>query len=103
MYAREWKCLCPAKNKDGFLDYLYKTGVREITAAPGYMGFQLMDRKQGKKVEIVLITYWKSLEAIAEFVGEDIEVAKLYPEDEAYGIEPDLTVRHYKVLERSIG
>lgn len=103
MYAREWKCLCPTETRDGFLDYLYETGVREIKMASGYMGFQIMDRPMDDEmVEIVLITYWKTLESITEFVGEDIEVAKLYPEDEAYRIRPDMTVRHYKVVERSI-
>ncbi len=110
MYAREWRCLCPEKNREGFLDYLYQTGVREIKASSGYMGFQIMDRDcrsdeaGGRKgmVEIVLITYWKSLEAVAVFAGDDIGVAKLYPEDEKYGIVPDETVRHYKVRERSL-
>ncbi|MUT59191.1 antibiotic biosynthesis monooxygenase, partial [Vibrio parahaemolyticus] len=31
--------------------------------------------------------------------GEDISIAKLYPEDEKYKLNPDLHVNHYEVRE----
>jgi len=44
--------------------------------------------------------YEKSgLESIKAFAGNDISQARLYPEDEVYELEPDLSVQHYEVIE----
>lgn len=101
MIAREWRCLCPAVHRDGFLEHLDATGVREASALPGYLGHQIMERQSEAGVEITLVTYWESLERITAFAGEDIGVARLYPDDEAFGIVPERTVRHYEVLSRA--
>ena len=45
------------------------------------------------------ITYWDKLESIKAFSGNDISRARLYPEDEVYELEPDLSVQHYEVIE----
>jgi len=100
MVAREWKCLCPKRTRDGFLAYLYETGVRETSGTAGYRGFEILEREVGERSEFTLITYWESLEAIKAFAGEDIGVAKLYPEDEKYEIISDATVRHYSVIDK---
>ncbi|HAS6195043.1 TPA: antibiotic biosynthesis monooxygenase, partial [Vibrio vulnificus] len=46
-----------------------------------------------------LLTYWEDLDCIKSFAGEDISIAKLYPEDEKYKLNPDLHVSHYEVRE----
>ncbi|CDT98996.1 conserved hypothetical protein (fragment) [Vibrio diabolicus] len=46
-----------------------------------------------------MLTYWEGLECIKAFSGEDISVAKLYPEDEEYKWNPDRHVSHYEVRE----
>ena len=99
MVAREWKCKCPIGKKDGFIKYLLETGVKETSNARGFLGSQVLARGAGDKVEITLVTYWEELSSIKVFAGEQIEKAKLYPEDWKYDLEPDLMVRHYEVVE----
>ena len=101
MYAREWKCKVPLNNRDGFIAYLYDTGIRETSATHGYQGAQIFLREVQGKAEITLITYWDKLSSIEAFAGEEIEKARLYPEDHKYHLEPDLTVQHYEVFELS--
>lgn len=101
MIAREWKCRCPHRHRDGFLEYLDQTGVSETSSLEGFQGFQILERDTGDIVEIVLVTYWNSLEDVKRFAGEIISEARLYPEDYKYEIEPDLEVKHYRVLESS--
>lgn len=60
-----------------------------------------MVREMDGDAEISLITYWDSLESIRAFAGEDIEVARLYPEDAIYEINADRHVTHYKVVQHS--
>ena len=97
MIAREWKCCCPKRHAQGFLDYLDQTGVKDTSATPGCLGGQVMTRELGGWVEIVLVTYWIDYESIKSYAGEDIHVARLYPEDAKYELEPDRHVTHYEV------
>jgi hypothetical protein len=98
MYAREWKCKVPIGNHDGFIAYLYETGVKETLVTPGCMGSQILLREVNGKAEITLITYWNTLSSIEAFAGKDIDKAKLYPEDYQYLLEPELAVQHYEVI-----
>ena len=107
MIARLWKTKCPARHKRGFLEHLQRTGIDETTATPGFQGAQVLARDMPKEdkedmvdmVEIALITYWDGLESIKAFAGDDIDVARLYPGDERYELDPDDFVTHYAVVD----
>lgn len=99
MIAREWKCICPADKIREFIPYLHSTGVKDAEKIPGFKGAEILQRESAGSFEVVLITFWDSAESIAEFAGEDIEKAVLYPEDYIYGITSDLAVKHYSVAE----
>ena len=106
MIAREWKCLCPRLNREGFLEHLERTGVREAQVTPGYLGHQVLERlgeccstARSSTLEIGLLTYWEDWEAVRAFAGDNPERAVLYPGDERFDIVPDKHVRHYEVLE----
>ncbi|ADZ92979.1 antibiotic biosynthesis monooxygenase [Marinomonas mediterranea] len=82
MIAREWKARVPNRHKEGF------------------KGAQIFCRRFDEQhVEITLITYWPDRESVMAFAGQDIDVAKLYPEDDQYELDPDTFVHHYDVLE----
>lgn len=99
MIAREWKCRVPEKHSEGFIAYLYQTGIKDSSITPGFVDAQIFRRSLPGKVEIVLITYWDNLSSIKAFAGEEIDQARLYPEDYAYELEPDFFVKHYEVIE----
>jgi heme-degrading monooxygenase HmoA len=106
MIAREWKCLCPRRHREGFLMHLALTGVREAKAKPGFLGHKTLERLCetcptgiSSSVEIALVTYWESWQAVQGFAGPDPERAVLFPGDDRYEIIPDKHVRHYEVLE----
>jgi heme-degrading monooxygenase HmoA len=99
MFAREWIARCPRHQKEMFIEYLYQTGVKDTSATSGFRGTQIFTRDLNNKSEIKLITYWDSLDSIKAFAGDDITVARLYPEDCQYELEPDDFVTHYEVVE----
>jgi heme-degrading monooxygenase HmoA len=99
MIAREWKCRVPEVHSEGFTGYLYETGIKDSSVTPGCLGAQIFRRSFHGKIELTLITYWDELSSITAFAGNDISHARLYPEDEAYELEPDLSVQHYEVVE----
>ncbi len=98
MIAREWKARCPQHQKKGFIEYLYNTGIKESAKTDGYQGAQIFAREFNDQVEITLITYWESMNSIKSFAGDDISLARLYPEDYRYELEPDNFVLHYEVV-----
>lgn len=99
MIAREWRCLCPAGKIKEFIPYLHETGIRDAENTPGYRGAEILQREVPGSFEVVLITYWNSIECIEKFAGKDIEKALLYPDDYKYGITPDPAVKHYTIVE----
>ena len=100
MIAREWRCTCPFDKIDEFIPYLHRTGVDDARSTPGFKGAEIFKREIGGSIEVVLITFWESVESVKAFAGGDIEKAVLYPEDYKYGIVSDLTVKHYTVIDR---
>ena len=102
MIAREWKCRVPEAHGEGFTSYLYETGIKDSSATPGFCGAQIFRRFHVGKVELTLITCWDDLASIEAFAGADISQARLYPEDKAYELEPDLSVQHYEVIEHQV-
>ncbi|MGA8619116.1 MAG: hypothetical protein WB660_11440 [Candidatus Sulfotelmatobacter sp.] len=49
-------------------------------------------------MHFITLTFWESPEAIKAFAGEDIEVARYYPEDQKYLLKFETTVTHYEIL-----
>ena len=99
MFAREWRARCPLQNTEGFLKYLYQTGIKDTSTTSGFRGAQILIREFNGGNEIILISHWNSLDSIKAFAGDDIALARLYPEDYQYELEPDNFVTHYEVLE----
>lgn len=101
MIARVWKARCPQRHEAGFAEHLRRTGVHDASATPGFRGARILVRGIGSEAEFTLITHWDSFDSIKAFAGDDIGVARLYPGDEAYALEPDDFVLHYEVVENA--
>ena len=96
--VRMWRGVVSTGNRDDYLDYIEHTGMREYRRTPGNQDAWMLSRDLGDgRTEIVTLSRWESLTAIVGFAGDDIARAVFYPEDDAYLIERDLTVRHYRV------
>ena len=101
LIARAWKARCPKRHEEGFIKYLYETGIKDTSATKGFQGAQIFQRTVKDESEITLITYWDNMESIKDYAGEDIGVAVLYPEDVKYELNPDYHVNHYEVIENT--
>jgi len=95
--ARVWTGRTAAGLADQFLDYMKRTGVRDLSLVPGNLGVLVLRRADGDAVEFTLISFWESEEAIARFAGEDIRKAVYYSEDSRFleRLEPEVV--HWQV------
>lgn len=97
MIARSWRGVTAADSADDYLSYLRETGLKDYAGTPGNRGVLVMRRKVGDRCEIVLLSFWDSMESVRAFAGAKPDVAKYYPEDTRFLLEMEPFVRHYEV------
>lgn len=101
MIARRWKGRVRADQADAYLAYLQETGLNDYATTPGHLGTTILRRTDDGVTEFELITYWESTDAIRAFAGDDISVARYYPEDAEFLLEMNEHVEHWEVVARA--
>lgn len=99
MIARIWHGRTDTAKADAYLDILQRTGIPDYKATPGNLGAYILRRQEGDVTHFITFTFWESMGAIKAFAGEDVEMAKYYPEDQDYLLEFEPTVTHYEVYQ----
>lgn len=99
MILRTWRGSTTVEDRDHYLAYLQRTGIKEYKATPGNRGVFVVQREHDGLAEFVLLTLWDSMEAVEQFAGSSPQRAVFYPEDDAFLVERDEHVDHYAVLE----
>lgn len=99
MIIREWRGRAP-RAKSGEYPIHFRTRVAlELRDVPGFIGATLSKREEDERVEFVVLTRWKSLDAVRAFAGADLDRAVVEPGAVAALSDYDHTVRHYEILE----
>ena len=98
MIARMWHGRTKAADADEYLEYLHRTGIPDYRRTPGNLGAWVFRRREGDVAHFITLTFWESREAIRAFAGDNIELARYYPEDERYLLEFEPGVVHYEVF-----
>ena len=98
MIARTWHGRVPASKADAYHTYLERTGFADYQATPGFAGILAERWLEGDVAHFQLTTLWESDAAIRQFAGDDITVARYYPEDDDFLLEREPGVRHAEVL-----
>jgi len=99
MISRIWHGWTTPANADVYENLLKEeifVGIADRQIA-GYRGIELLRRDAGEEVEFVTIMWFDSLEAVAEFAGEDYEVAVVPPKARAVLAHFDARSQHYTV------
>jgi hypothetical protein len=95
--ARVWRGVVARGRGAEYVAYVDATGVAEYREAPGCAVSMILTRElEDDRVEVVAFSVWLDEDAIRAFAGPEIEAMVLYPEDEAFLLEPP-TLVHYEV------
>jgi heme-degrading monooxygenase HmoA len=98
MIARIWRGWVRTERVDDYVAYIERTGIAEYRQTPDNRGAQMLTRDLGDgRTEVLTLSWWSSLDAVRGFAGDDIEVAKFYPEDDEFLVGRETTVAHYQV------
>ena len=96
--VRMWTGVIRTSDREAYVDYVRRTGMEAYRETPGNLDAWILTRDLGDgRTEISTVSRWTSLEAIEAFAGDDPELAVYYPEDDAYLLERDERVRHFRV------
>jgi heme-degrading monooxygenase HmoA len=102
MIMRVWRGWVGTDRVDDYVAYIEETGLSEYLQTNGNLGAQLVTRDLGDgRTEVLTLSWWDSLDSVRAFAGDDVEQARLYPEDDDYLVDRETTVRHYVVASAS--
>lgn len=102
LILRKWTGVIRTAEEADYVAYIEGTGTADYAATPGNRGFQMLLRELGDgRSEVTTLSWWESLDAIRGFAGENIGIARYYPEDDRFLLERPPHVEHHRVVSRS--
>jgi heme-degrading monooxygenase HmoA len=97
MIARYWSGTVPPDKVSEYSRYLESSVLPELRELEGYEGGMLLQRKVTGTVEVVVMTFWRSLDSVRAFARGDVEDAVVGERAAAILNDFDRRVRHYEV------
>jgi len=98
MIVRIWHGRTSFENADAYFDFLKMRALPDYRGTPGNLAAFVLRRLDDDAAHFLTISHWESLDAIAAFAGEDVTIAKYYPEDDAFLLEFEPRVQHYEAI-----
>ena len=101
MIVRMWHGKVPAAKAGAYREFLNARAIMDYQSVEGHISVHILERSEGAITHFITLTFWKDFDSIKAFAGEDVEVAKYYPEDQDFLPEFEPTVVHYEVVGQS--
>ncbi len=98
MVARCWSARGPVQRAAQYAEHLETHVLPELRDIAGYVGATLLQRDVHGEIEVVVITWWQSFDAIRAFAGDDVETAVVADAAAALFNDYDHRVRHFDVV-----
>ncbi len=97
MIARIWKARATRNGAREYDAYFARRVQHELDALPGFERATILHEPRGEAVEIAVVTWWASLDAIRMFAGDRLTAAVVHDEAAAMLIDFDRVVTHHEV------
>jgi heme-degrading monooxygenase HmoA len=98
MIVRMWHGRVPTTKADAYREFLNARAIPDYRSVKGNLSVHILERREGDVTHLITMTLWENLDAIKGFAGDDVEVAKYYPEDRDFLLEFEPKVVHYEVV-----
>src|SRR5437588_11563584 len=95
MIARVWSAQTTQAQAPAYVEHLRTQVLPKVRVVDGYAGARLLERALPGGVEVLVITFWQSVEAIRGFAGSDLEAAVVAAAAAALLTQFDRRVRPY--------
>ena len=101
MITRMWHGRVSTAKAQAYRAFLNARAIPDYRSVEGNISVHILERTEGEITHFITFTFWKDMGSIKAFAGEDVEVAKYYPEDKEYLLEFEPKVVHYEVVGQS--
>jgi len=98
MIARIWHGRTRIEDFEEYTQFMKSKAIPDYKKTDGFVKLIFLKNTNGNIGHFKLITFWKNIEVIKNFAGEDYEKAKYYLEDKKFLLEFEEKVTHYKVF-----
>jgi heme-degrading monooxygenase HmoA len=95
--GRLWKGWTTPENARAYVDHLQHATLPSLRRIDGHEGAFVLRREEEGEVEFVVLTLWRSLDAVRTFAGERYETAVVPPDAQRVLERYDDRVSHYDV------
>jgi len=99
MIIRVWRGRTSPAKAEGYQTFLKEMAYPDYGDVRGNRGWILLRRPVSDTVEFMFVSFWDSMEALADYTGGDPERPKYYPEDKAALLELPEGVEHYDIVD----
>jgi heme-degrading monooxygenase HmoA len=97
--ARLWRGRAPAARSRAYERFLSSEILPELDEIPGYEGAYVLRRDAGPEVESLVLTLWRSLDAVRDLARPDYRRAVVAPEAQEFLSEYDEHADHHVVVD----
>ena len=101
MITRMWHGRVTTARAKEYRAFLNARAIPDYQSVAGNISVHILERTEGDITHFITLTFWKDMDSIKAFAGEDVEVAKYYPEDKDFLLELEPKVVHYEVVGQS--
>jgi heme-degrading monooxygenase HmoA len=101
MIARMWHGRVMTVKAQAYREFLNARAIPDYRSVEGNLSVHILERPEGDVTHFITLTFWRDIDSIKAFAGEEVETAKYYPEDADYLLEFEPTVVHYEVAGQS--
>jgi heme-degrading monooxygenase HmoA len=100
MISRVWKATATPDGATSYAEHFENHVVPALGAIAGYEGAMLLQSPRNGVVDLIVVSFWTSEEAIRQFAGSDVEQAVVADDARRILQSFDDRVRHYSVVGR---
>lgn len=101
MIVRAWRGRAAAANPQAYAAHFRTRVLPELRHIEGFLGASLLRAPHPGGVEFLVLSRWRSIDAIRAFAGAEISRAVVEPGAVAALVDFDATVTHYEVVEEA--
>jgi len=98
MIARVWTAHTTPRQAPAYGEHLRRRVLPQLRTLAGYAGAWLLRRDANGETELIVVTRWRSKEAVRAFAGDDADAAVVEDAAAALLSRFDTRVRHYEIV-----
>jgi heme-degrading monooxygenase HmoA len=98
MIVRVWTAETTPGRAGAYAEHLRTRVLPQLRTLAGFAGAWLLRRDLNGETELIVVTRWRSIDAVRAFAGEDIDAAVVEDAAAALLSRFDTRVRHYDIV-----